>query len=127
VPTDLGDEGLFEVERGMEAGSMVVRHPGYGHTDGVSESEWAGGFATEAEAKEARDSAHVASRQAVYFDKGRITVMQYLDELARRSCRADKAGDACDVSVSREALRGNAHRAHAAKGCSADDAQRVVP
>jgi hypothetical protein len=47
VPTDLGDEGLFEVERGMEAGSMVVRHPGYGHTDGVSEPEWAGGFATE--------------------------------------------------------------------------------
>lgn len=46
---------------------------------GVSKPKWAGGFATEAAAKEARDLARVAARQGVYVDRSRITVMQYLD------------------------------------------------
>src|SRR5665647_1440840 len=45
---------------------------------GVSKPKWAGGFATEAAAKEARDSARVAARQGVYVDRSRITVTQYL-------------------------------------------------
>ena len=45
---------------------------------GVSKPTWAGGFATEAAAKEARDSARVAARQGVYVDRSRITVTQYL-------------------------------------------------
>jgi integrase len=47
---------------------------------GVSKPKWAGGFATEAEAKEARDSARVAARQGVYVDRSRITVRQYLGD-----------------------------------------------
>ena len=47
---------------------------------GVSKPKWAGGFATEAAAKEARDSARVAARQGVYVDKSRITVTQYLGD-----------------------------------------------
>lgn len=47
---------------------------------GVSKPKWAGGFATEAAAKEARDSARVAARQGVYVDRSRITVTQYLDD-----------------------------------------------
>jgi integrase len=47
---------------------------------GVSKPKWAGGFATEGEAKEARDSARVAARQGVYVDKSRITVTQYLGD-----------------------------------------------
>jgi integrase len=47
---------------------------------GVSKPKWAGGFATEAAAKEARDSARVAARQGVYVDRSRITVTQYLGD-----------------------------------------------
>jgi len=47
---------------------------------GMSKPKWVRGFATEAEAKEARDSARVAARQGAYVDKNRITVKQYLEE-----------------------------------------------
>jgi integrase len=47
---------------------------------GVSKPKWAGGFPTEAAAKEARDSARVAARQGVYVDRSRITVTQYLED-----------------------------------------------
>ena len=47
---------------------------------GMSKPKWVGGFATEAEAKEARDSARVAARHGAYVDKNRITVKQYLGD-----------------------------------------------
>jgi len=47
---------------------------------GMSKPRWVGGFATEAEAKEARDSARVAARHGAYVDKNRITVKQYLGD-----------------------------------------------
>ncbi len=50
------------------------------HDSGRSRPRWVGGFATEAEAKAARDEARVAARRGEYVDRSRITVAQYLTE-----------------------------------------------
>jgi integrase len=47
---------------------------------GVSKPKWVGGFATEAEAKAARDEARVKARRGEYIDRNTITVGDYLDE-----------------------------------------------
>ena len=47
---------------------------------GVSKPRWVGGFATEQEAKAARDEARVKARHGEYIDRNRITVEAYLDE-----------------------------------------------
>lgn len=45
---------------------------------GVSKPKWVGGFATEAEAKAARDEARVAIRRRQYVDRTPVTVTDYL-------------------------------------------------
>lgn len=47
---------------------------------GTSKPKWVGGFATEKEAKEARDEARVKARRGEYVDRNRLTVAEYLDE-----------------------------------------------
>ena len=47
---------------------------------GVSRPRWVGGFATEEEAKAARDEARVKARRGEYIDRNQITVTEYLDE-----------------------------------------------
>lgn len=47
---------------------------------GVSKPKWVGGFATEDEAKEARDEARVKARRGEYIDRNTITVGDYLDQ-----------------------------------------------
>ena len=47
---------------------------------GVSKPRWVGGYATEEEAKAARDEARVKARRGEYVDRSRITVAGYLDE-----------------------------------------------
>src|SRR6266516_7465980 len=47
---------------------------------GVSKPRWVGGFATEEEAKGARDEARVKARRGEYIDRKQITVTAYLDE-----------------------------------------------
>ncbi|MEV6150569.1 site-specific integrase [Nonomuraea sp. NPDC052129] len=47
---------------------------------GESKPRWVGGFATEDDAKEARDEARVKARRGEYVDRNTITVGQYLDE-----------------------------------------------
>src|SRR5512140_2640031 len=47
---------------------------------GVSRPRWVGGFATEEEAKAARDEARVKARRGEYIDRNQITVTAYLDE-----------------------------------------------
>jgi integrase len=47
---------------------------------GVSKPKWVGGFATEAEAKAARDEARVKARRGEYIDRNTITVGDYLDQ-----------------------------------------------
>ncbi|MGB8875292.1 MAG: hypothetical protein WCD11_03195 [Solirubrobacteraceae bacterium] len=47
---------------------------------GVSKPRWVGGFATESDAKAARDEARVKARRGEYIDRNRITVAAYLDE-----------------------------------------------
>ncbi len=47
---------------------------------GVSKPRWVGGFATEQDAKAARDEARVKARRGEYIDRNRITVAAYLDE-----------------------------------------------
>jgi integrase len=46
----------------------------------TSKPKWVGGFATEAEAKAARDEGRVKARRGEYIDHNRITVTAYLDE-----------------------------------------------
>lgn len=47
---------------------------------GQSKPKWVGGFATEEEAKAARDEARVTARRGDYIDRNAITVGEYLDE-----------------------------------------------
>jgi integrase len=47
---------------------------------GISKPRWVGGFATEQDAKAARDEARVRARHGEYIDRNRITVAAYLDE-----------------------------------------------
>jgi hypothetical protein len=47
---------------------------------GISRPKWVGGFATESEAKAARDRARVAARRGEYVDQNRTTVKTYLEE-----------------------------------------------
>ena len=45
---------------------------------GLSKPKWVGGFATEKDAKEARDEARRAARRGEYVDRNAITVSEYL-------------------------------------------------
>src|SRR5215468_4721379 len=47
---------------------------------GVSKPRWVGGFATEQDAKAARDQARVNARKGQYIDPNSITVAVYLDQ-----------------------------------------------
>jgi integrase len=47
---------------------------------GVSKPKWVGGFATEADAKNARDEARVKAHRGEYIDRNTITVAEYLDD-----------------------------------------------
>ncbi|MGI5165596.1 tyrosine-type recombinase/integrase [Spirillospora sp. CA-253888] len=47
---------------------------------GLSKPKWVGGFATEDDAKEARDEARVKARRGEYIDRNTITVGEYLDQ-----------------------------------------------
>lgn len=47
---------------------------------GESRPRWVGGFATEDEAKEARDEARVKARRGEYIDRNTISVAEYLTE-----------------------------------------------
>jgi integrase len=47
---------------------------------GLSKPKWVGGFATEEEAKAARDEARVKARRGDYIDRNAITVGAYLDQ-----------------------------------------------
>ncbi len=47
---------------------------------GISKPRWVGGFATEQDAKAARDKARVSARQGQYIDRNSITVAAYLDQ-----------------------------------------------
>jgi len=46
----------------------------------VSKPRWVGGFATEHDAKAARDDARVNARKGQYIDRSSITVAAYLDQ-----------------------------------------------
>ena len=47
---------------------------------GISKPRWVGGFATEQDAKAARDEARVKARHGEYIDRNRITVAAFLDD-----------------------------------------------
>ncbi len=47
---------------------------------GLSKPKWVGGFATEDDAKEARDDARRAARRGEYVDRSAITVKEYLSD-----------------------------------------------
>ena len=58
--------------------SYVIRVPD--SATGVSKPRWVGGFATEEEAKAARDEAHVRSRRGEYVNRSTLTVADFLAE-----------------------------------------------
>jgi integrase len=47
---------------------------------GITKPKWVGGFATEDEAKAARDEARVKARRGEYIDRNRITLAEYLND-----------------------------------------------
>ena len=47
---------------------------------GISKPRWVGGFATEQDAKAARDQARVSARHGEYINRNSITVAAYLDQ-----------------------------------------------
>jgi integrase len=47
---------------------------------GISKPKWVSGFATEEEAKAARDEGRVKARRGEYIDRNRVTVTAYLDD-----------------------------------------------
>ena len=47
---------------------------------GISKPRWVGGYATEQDAKAARDEARVKARHGEYIDRNRITVAAYMDD-----------------------------------------------
>jgi integrase len=47
---------------------------------GISKPKWVGGFATEEEAKAARDEGRVKARRGEYIDRTRVSVTEYLDD-----------------------------------------------
>ena len=47
---------------------------------GISKPRWVGGFATEQDAKAARDQARVSARQGQYINRNSITVAAYLEQ-----------------------------------------------
>ncbi|MBV9092456.1 MAG: site-specific integrase [Streptosporangiaceae bacterium] len=47
---------------------------------GISKPKWVGGFATEEEAKAARDESRVKARRGEYIDRNRATVTEYVDD-----------------------------------------------
>ncbi|MGN6175424.1 MAG: tyrosine-type recombinase/integrase, partial [Streptosporangiaceae bacterium] len=59
---------------------MVVRDQDQGPETGASRPRWVGGFATEDEAKAARDEARVKARRGEYIGRNQITVTAYLDD-----------------------------------------------
>ena len=58
--------------------SYVIRVKDTG--TGISKPRWVGGYATEQEAKAARDEARVKAHRGEYIDRNRITVAAYLDD-----------------------------------------------
>ena len=58
--------------------SYVIRVKDTG--TGISRPRWVGGYATEQEAKAARDEARVKAHRGEYIDRNRITVAAYLDD-----------------------------------------------
>jgi len=58
--------------------SYVIRVPA--PETGVSKPKWVGGFATEDEAKAARDEARVKARRGEYIERNQVTVTDYLTE-----------------------------------------------
>jgi len=46
----------------------------------ISKPRWVGGFATEEDAKAARDEARVKARHFEYIDRNRVTVVTYLND-----------------------------------------------
>ncbi|MFO7284086.1 MAG: DNA integration/recombination/inversion protein [Thermobifida fusca] len=58
--------------------SYVIRVPN--PETGVSKPKWVGGFATEDEAKAARDEARIKARRGEYIERSDLTVTGYLTE-----------------------------------------------
>ncbi|GAA1264128.1 hypothetical protein Psi02_76320 [Planotetraspora silvatica] len=67
---------------------------------GESKPKWVGGFATEDDAKAARDEARVNSRRGEYVDRNEITVGEYLDMWIEDHAMEIKPGTLEDYRIS---------------------------
>ncbi|MGV9773542.1 tyrosine-type recombinase/integrase [Streptosporangium sp. NPDC003464] len=67
---------------------------------GESKPKWVGGFATEDDAKEARDEARVSARRGEYVDRNTITVGEYLDDWIEDHAMEIKPGTLEDYRIS---------------------------
>ena len=94
---------------------------------GVSRPRWVGGFATEEEAKAARDEARVKARRGEYIDRNQITVTAYLEDWLDSSRDGDQAEDPAGLPGLHPALHHAAHRPHADPGRAAVHDHQAVP
>lgn len=83
---------------------------------GISKPRWVGGFATEHDAKAARDDARVKARRGEYIDRNSITVAAYLDQWLEAHAVEVKPKDPAGLSPPDRAACPAAHRRPAAPG-----------
>jgi len=92
---------------------------------GISKPKWVGGFATEDEAKAARDEGRIKARHGEYIDRNRITVTAYLDDWIDAHAMEIKPRTLADY---RACIRRHAaHRPLAHPGCSPFHHHQAVP
>ncbi len=94
---------------------------------GVSKPRWVGGFATEEEAKAARDEGRVKARRSEYIDRNRVTVAAYLDDWIGSHAMEIKPRTLADYRACIRLYVIPAHRHHARSGRAAVHNHQALP
>ncbi|GAA4059544.1 hypothetical protein GCM10022214_10070 [Actinomadura miaoliensis] len=94
---------------------------------GQSKLRWVGGFATEDDAKAARDEARVKARRGEYIDQNTITVGAYLDEWLDSHAFEIKPKDSVGLLAPDRAVCQAAHRRYAAAVRSPSPYHQALP
>ena len=105
--------------------SYVIRVPD--PATGVTKPRWVGGFATEQDAKAARDEARVKARRGEYVNRSTSTVADYLAEWAEAHAAAGETQDAGRIPARHRPLHRPAHRPDAAAGPAPGRHLHAVP
>ena len=94
---------------------------------GASRPRWVGGFATEDEAKAARDEARVKARRGEYIGRNQITVTAYLEDWLDSHSMEIKPQDSAGLPGLYPALHHATDWPHADPDCAAIHDHQAVP